>query len=154
MLDDVPLKDLPRVLDYKKEWDLPSDNLLMSYLYKHGNLDLALAFRELFFPKILCVKGYYLREQCYSKKAAENWDIHEAATLQDKQKVENVLNHLHLYDLFHDDHPDTRLEVEEALAKTMLASWQYALDKQFPEQEFTFYYGTEPDDYGPTVSFW
>jgi len=45
------------------------------------------------------------------------------------------------------------IELDEYLAKILTVMWKHALEEAFPGKEFEFYYATEPDEYGPTISF-
>ena len=75
-------------------------------------------------------------------------------TLAEQQGFESVCNHLHIYDVFPNTHDDTPLEAYEYIAKFVLRSWRAALNEQYPDVQFEFDYQTEPDAYGPTISFW
>jgi len=44
--------------------------------------------------------------------------------------------------------------VWEYLGRALLACWRCALSTAYPSRAFAFDYGSEPEDYGPTISFW
>ncbi len=131
-----------------------ADLSMSDYLYYYGNLDLAVAFAEYFWPKIVEVEGCYLLAPNYAKTSLTDWlDSLEG----DKSRVEAVINHVHIYDLFENptkNHGEYDLKVYEYLALTLQQSWRAALQMQFPEVKFDVTFATEPDDYGPTVTFY
>jgi hypothetical protein len=141
---------LPLFSQWKREWQRP-DFDLDYYAVLNGNIELAIAYSDLLWPTVRLVQGCYILEQegrDYTKHTFENM------SLEQQQQAESLYNHTHLYDCFPNQHRGTPLEAYEYLAHIMLQTWQAALHKQFPEVKFEFYYGTEPDEYGPTISFY
>lgn len=67
--------------------------------------------------------------------------------------IEGLLNHVHLYDLVDGTYGEKDLRRLEDAGRRIAASWQAALALRFPGRRFVVQFGTEPDDYGPTVSF-
>jgi hypothetical protein len=64
------------------------------------------------------------------------------------------MNHVHLYDLGGDDYSDSELPLLERAAQRIRGSWEVALADGFPGRSLEVFYATEPDEYGPTVSFY
>jgi len=48
---------------------------------------------------------------------------------------------------------DISLDIYEYFAEMLLKFWKFSLYDRFPDKKFEFIYGTEPDDYGPTLTF-
>jgi hypothetical protein len=67
--------------------------------------------------------------------------------------IERVLNEVHFYDLVDDSFEDAELSVLEQAAVRLQAAWTAALNSAYPDRRFTVEYSTEPDQYGPTISF-
>lgn len=67
--------------------------------------------------------------------------------------IERVLNEVHFYDLVDDTFDDGQLSVLEQAAVRVQSAWSAALSSAYPDRRFTVEYSTEPDQYGPTVSF-
>ena len=68
-------------------------------------------------------------------------------------RIEAVLNEVHLYDLLADDYDDGQLGDLEQIARRMAEAWTVALATRFPDISFHVSFATEPDEYGPTISF-
>jgi hypothetical protein len=103
----------------------------------------------LVWPDFIEVQGCVVRRSSYS---AENfatwWDQYGA----EPWRIEAVLNEVHLYDWVSDFNP-VDLPRLEAVAERIAAAWNSALTRTFPDRVFIVSYETEPDAYGPTVTF-
>lgn len=104
---------------------------------------------QIIWPRFVEVDGHVLREDAYDPDTLSHW---RESTNENRQAVESVINHLHMYDLFKSD--DAPLETFEYVAQVMLRTWKAALAEQFPDKHFEVRYVTEPDDYGPTIYVW
>ncbi len=71
----------------------------------------------------------------------------------DNRALEALINHLHVYDLFSND-GENDLETYEYLGEVLVECWTCALKTKFPNLEFTVDYATEPEEYGPTITFY
>ncbi|WP_189089804.1 hypothetical protein [Deinococcus ruber] len=147
-LPEPPVERLPRLAEWQSLVERPFS--LSDLLYPDGNLDLSVAFAQLFWPTFMEIDGCVLRKERYSPDNFQSW---MQSTNRDRRQVESLLNHLHVYDLFRDD-KEYSLEVYEYVAKILCRTWQVALSEQFPDKQFIFHYVTEPDDYGPIIYFW
>ena len=149
----LPELDVGELKDFK-DWAGSNDLSISDYLFSHGNLDLAIAFAEYFWPKVVEAEGCYLFAPNYSRASLTDWlDSLEG----DKSRVEAVMNHVHIYGLFENptkNYGEYDLKVYEYFAPTMQQTWQAALQMQLPEVKFDVVFATEPDDYGPTVTFY
>jgi hypothetical protein len=88
---------------------------------------------------------------------------------RDRGAVERLINHVHIYDLFFTrtvkvfDPPDEGplvslderypLKLKEYLAQVLMLCWKHALQEAFPGTACEFSYATEPEAYGPTITF-
>lgn len=66
--------------------------------------------------------------------------------------IERVLNEVHLYDLVGDCGEEDLPLLEDAGTR-LAACWAAALATRYPGRRFSVEYSSEPDAYGPTVSF-
>ena len=122
-----------------------------SYLCNHSDAGMGALFSKLFWPDFVEVEGCVLLAEKYRAEGFQAWARHFQ---HDREDMERMINHTHVYDLFaqhagDDTHPD----VWEYLGRTLLACWRCALGAAFPGRTFEFFYGAEPDEYGPTISF-
>ncbi len=89
---------LPIFQQYKqlnKSW-LPSFHL-WNYLNMRADLDMAAAFTKLFWPDFIEVDGCVLLKIAYSPNSFQSWVEHYHG---DTRKVEAMINHVHISDLF------------------------------------------------------
>lgn len=144
MAEKLDRDSLPRFSEWKKEWgEVGQDFGLDYYAVLNGNIELAIAYSDLIWPKVRKVQGCYILERegrDYSKLTFENM------SLEQQQQAEAMYNHTHLYDCFPNQVRGTPLAAYEYLAEIMLETWPLALQKQFPDVKFEFSYGTEPDE--------
>jgi hypothetical protein len=132
---------------------------LWNYLGMRADYDLAAAFTSLFWPDFIEVDGCILLNESHSPANFEQWKEHFQG---DRRSIEQMLNHTHMYDLFMNsetvlNRPTDSLyspALYEYLAQTLVVCWKHALQETFPDKKFAFSYATDPDEYGPTISFW
>ena len=125
-----------------------ADDLLSSGpLLSAPILDLAIG---LAWPEFIEVRGCVLLASRFSE---ENFDTWWSRYSEHPYAIERVLNEVHFYDLVDDNFDDTQLPVLERAAIRLREAWCAALAGAFPGRRFTVEYSTEPDQYGPTVSF-
>jgi hypothetical protein len=132
------------------EWRGQQNWSLWEYLMVHGNMDLAVAFSELFWPVVIQVENCYLRANVYTPEAFQKL---LAEFRGESKRVEAFANHLHLYDLFFNSGYLSDDDVYEYLGSMLKKSWMSALKEQFPGTKFNVIFSSEPDDYGPTITF-
>jgi hypothetical protein len=121
-------------------------------IHVHGTRRLAVAFGRLFWPEFVEVEGCVLLVSQYRPENFRHWFDPLGG---DCTGIEAMINHLHLYDLCLNDpnSAETRLPELEELARTLLKCWECALKEAFPNKRFTFDFATEPDEYGPAITF-
>lgn len=103
---------------------------------------------DLFCPDFVVVGDAVLRKEAYEPLNFQRW-IDE--TGGDTQAVEATLNHVHLYDIVDEDDPNLEA-LRSALARIQIC-WAAILKERFPERSFRLVASDEPDDYGPTLTF-
>lgn len=132
------------------EWKGKQNWSLWDYLMAHGNMDLAVAFSELFWPIVVKIEDCYLRAGICT---LEEFRTLSAELEGNSQRIETLANHLHLYDLFFSSGYSSDIDVYEHLGHLLQKSWMCALNDQFPDVHFNVILSSEPDDYGPTLTF-
>jgi hypothetical protein len=112
--------------------------------------ELAAAFVKLYWPDFNEVDGSIFLAEQYSEANYRAWRERGVA----RDQVESVINHCHVYDLFlNADRDQVDPVVFETIGKTLQKTWACALSDAFPNRTFTFSFATEPDAYGPTLTF-
>jgi hypothetical protein len=101
-------------------------------------------------PDFIEVRGCVLLASRFDEANFESWWSRYA---DHPYAIERVLNEVHFYDLVDDDFEDSQLPFLEHAATRLRDAWRAALAERFPGRRFTVEYDTEPDQYGPTVSF-
>jgi hypothetical protein len=114
-----------------------------------ADLDLAAAFTKLFWPDFIEVDGCILLKIAYSPESFQSWVEQYHG---DTRRVEAMMNHIHISDLFLNpprdvDFPD---QLFEYLANALVFGWKQALQAAYPDKQFVFTLG---HGYGPEISF-
>ena len=153
MDEEAPTLDAT-ILPIYQQWKRNGEWLsLWDYATMRGDPDLAAAFSKLFWPDFVEVEGCVFLEERYRRASFAEWDT---LFQGDRQRIEAMINHTHIYDLFLNTGAEVTysLELYEYLAQVLIVTWKHALQTAFPTKSFTFEYGTEPNEYGPTVTFY
>lgn len=132
------------------EWRSKQNWRLWDYLMAHGNMDLAVAFLELFWPVVIKIENCYLRADVCKPDEFQTLSVKFEGN---SERIETFANHLHLYDLFFSSGYSSDIEVYEHLGHLLRKSWMCALNDQFPDVKFNVILSSEPEDYGPTLTF-
>jgi hypothetical protein len=120
------------------------------YLHHHCDTELGALFSTLFWPRLVEIDGCVLLAENFHAENFRRWREHFAGDLG---AVEAMVNHTHVYDLFDDGSTHFDLAVHEQVGRALLGCWAARVRAAFPDRTFEFAYATEPDDYGPTVTF-
>lgn len=113
----------------------------------------ALAAGNLIWPRFEEARGCILLAGRNAVASIEQW---WGQLDGDPSRVERVLNHLHLWDLFPSDDVVIDAEAFRSLAMLMEAGWRSALAIEYPHRTFeVICTGLAADDpeYGPTLTF-
>lgn len=115
-----------------------------------GDFQLAADFSKLFWPDFVEVDGYVLLAEQFEEADVAQWRQQFG---DDRKAVESMVNHVHLYDLFNNTGNTHKTALADYLGRVLVICWRRALAEAFPDKRFTVEYATDPDDYGPTISF-
>jgi hypothetical protein len=124
----------------------------LTYVGQEIGLDRAFAVMRLLVPDFVEMRGCVLRRESYAPENLEHW----WTTLDgDVSAIEEMINHVHLWDVFlglsHSPLEDRALA---EFGTSMALTWEAALLQRFPERRFVVEFLAEPEShYGPTVSF-
>lgn len=146
----------PMTLPVLKKWreHFASSVDVWDYLGSQpGGLTIALAFAHLFWPEFVEVRGCVLLARAYEQDAFERW-WHELSG--ERCRIEQVVNHVHLYDVFTVDaeiDPQVTNAVLMELGEILVACWTCALAARFPGRTFHVEMRSEEEEYGPTIYF-
>jgi len=160
------------LLPFYKEWKsvhFEPEYRIWNYLDAKANLDLAAAFSTLFWPDFVEVGGCIFLAERFSAWTGLPEDFSKLSR-EERRSYEALVNHVHIYDLFSTkstiriEPPEGgpiifrdaiySLELKEYLAQVLQVCWKHALMEAYPNRKFEFSYATEPDEYGPTITFW
>ena len=154
MLTRTRLEDLAEISQWITAWS-PQPSA-MDFVSQNVSLAKALAVMRLVWPEFIEIRGCVLLSSQYSASAFEQW----WETLDgDQVRIEQVMNHVHLWDVFgptlvaDGTNPAEEAALEE-LGRLMCRTFIAALAEGFPGRQFDVMYSADPDEYGPTVSFW
>jgi len=109
----------------------------------------ACALSTVCWPNFTEYRGCVILEWKFSR---ENVDLWLAELDGDTSAVEQVVNHVHLWETIGANGPVEQSAVEW-LANRIGSMWQSRLREEFPGRRFVVTVSNEPTDYGPTVSF-
>lgn len=134
---------------YKSEHgSLNSD--LLEYASHNGSFDLLISFIEILYPDVIEYMDCIILKNNFDEVNFNEW---MEKLDNNKSQVESLLNHLHLYDLFSMDNDENELLNIEYSALMIMKFWKFSLEERYPNKVFEFKFSTEPDDYGPTITF-
>lgn len=124
---------------------------LWDYLSVRGDFELAAAFTKLFWPDFKNVEDCILLAEQYEQETFQEW---KQKLNGDRKQIESVINHVHIYDLFlNTKNENLDPAIYETIATAMMKCWKCALSEAFPGKKFKIEYETEPEEYGPTLTF-
>lgn len=142
--------------DYKKLKNEINENEVgfWDYLMYRGNFELAFAFAKLFWPEFIKVDNYILLKEKYEPEHFKMW---KQELNNEPHHIEALINHIHIYDLFlNTDNSTNHLPplLLTQLGQIITHLWKLALKESFPDRKFEVIFTNEPEDYGPTVTFY
>jgi hypothetical protein len=110
-----------------------------------------LAMARLLRPTFLEVRGCVLLPWAYEPNNFEQWWEELDGN---RPKIEAVLSHQHLWDIFLIEDEDREEEWLNQLGEVISECWRETLRLRFPNREFDVVFSNTEDDYGPTVMFY
>lgn len=143
----IELADLPGIARWLSEgsrsvWDL---------LGAKGGAELTVAFSSLFWPEFVEVEDCVFLRERYSPSQFQDWWKELGG---DRSRIEGVVNHVHLWDLFDLDEEGLPDEAIRDLALVLASTWRCALQHRFPRKIFEVRaILDDPGEYGPTIAF-
>jgi hypothetical protein len=138
--------DLPQAAAWRTRFG--SSAGLFDFVGRHVSLTEALAVGQLLWPPFVVERGCVLLSERYQTDQFEQWWDRLAG---DISAIEEVMNHLHIWDLFEQDDDDGLVDAYVEMAELIAATWRCALQESFPDRSFAV--SVDEDDYGPTVTF-
>ena len=134
-----------------KRWLSDKGESAWALLGAQGGAELAVAFSSLFWPDLVEVDGCVLLRERYDPSRFQDWWLELDG---DRSRIERVINHVHLWDLFDFDREDLPDETINDLARVLASTWRCALQNRFPHRTFEVRLILEdPEEYGPTIAF-
>jgi hypothetical protein len=141
-MSDFTAADLPEFRRWSEQFTPPMDT--HDYVVHNVSVTSAAILSDLFFPRMIFVRGCILLADKYEESNFEEWWSTLGGSTED---VERVINHLHLWDLFEPDGPIEE-QALELLAHRLATTWKCEAERQFPDHNV---WVTVTDDYGPTM---
>lgn len=136
---------------WKDQFNDP-DLTLWDYIAYSAHPELAAAFCSLFWPDFVEIEDCVFLAENFKKHSFDEW---RTKLEGDRVKLESLINHVHVYDLFPNSSSGlVDLTAYEQVGRTLLKCWSCALSERFPDKQFKFVFSTEPDEYGPTLTFY
>jgi hypothetical protein len=118
-----------------------------SYISHGGSFAHAAAVLMLCAPDTVEARGCLLLAERYEETAFERWWTHLEG---DRVAIEQVVNHVHLWDVL----PDIETVPEEAVenfGERLAEVWRALFAARYPDRPITVELDTSPDEYGPTL---
>ncbi|HSR68676.1 MAG TPA: hypothetical protein VLU25_12120 [Acidobacteriota bacterium] len=134
-----------------RRWLSGKHGSVWDYLRVNGGAELAVAFTALYWPGFIEVDECVLLRENYQPRNFDEW---WKELRGDRSRVEEIINHVHLWDLFDMDEAAVPNEGMEELGRILSLTWKCALHHQFPERKFEVHLALDDSEYGPTLSFY
>lgn len=144
-MDDFDPMNLPEAVAWNRSYG-PAPGL-QAYVSERISVTDAAMISAIIFPTFVVVGDCVLIRMRYMEESFLAWwnRLHG-----DRQEIEKITNHLHLWELF-----ETEGEQEEhalhVLAEQVCVGWHAKASREFPERTF---HVAITDEYGPTVSMY
>jgi hypothetical protein len=120
----------------------------LDYVGQHVSPTEALAVSEMLWPAFVEHRGCVILRGQFDEALFDDW---WSALDGDASRIESVMNHIHLWDVFTDrEEPGSDLALER-LARAVATSWKAALAVAYPDGRFAVQVDDDGD--GPTVTF-
>lgn len=135
-LADVPLSEL--VPDTKK-WNSGAGISLECWIYSSGTIEVAIALGEMFWPDYFEFDNCVFRgDASHEEKIRKSYPETLLSLKNDRAKVERLLNHLHVWDIFARAAGDPQPSRDQCLylARLLREMWEGKLQRDFPERSF------------------
>jgi len=97
----------------------------------------------------MSLRGCVLLKERYDERNFEAWWTELNG---DRAAIEEVVNHLHLWDVFDAREEQVPEEALNSIGEVLVRTWRCALSEQFPDRSFRVELSNDESDYGPTLS--
>lgn len=145
-VDALELKEIDAWLQ-----EVGGDYKVWDFLSIRAGTTLAVAFSELFWPRFVEVEGCVFLRENYERHSFERWREQFSGEIR---RIEGMVNHVHLWDLFDSEEEEMPEAALEGLAEIIGLCWQGALRYHYPTRDFEVVVaGDEEGEYGPTITF-
>lgn len=141
----------PRVFPRTREWSERVGGWdLRQYVVNNIEIADVAAMSAVFWPGFVERAGAVFVDFLFDEASYTQWF---AETGGDIQKIEKVLNHLHLWDIF-DPKSDQEYKAVSELSWKFANAWHASACNAFPTRQFSVEVSNEPGDYGPTITLY
>lgn len=146
-----PFSDLNKYEKWKSKWVDQDGVDIFSYVSEMCHPEDVLLFCRLLLPDFVLVDGAVLLQSKYDDDIFRSW-LNKFNG--DTNKVEEIINHTHLYDVFGGCKGAVEDAIFEQLSEVIALSWRLVLKEKFPEKKFFVESSNSDQDYGPVVTFY
>ena len=132
-LSNVPLADL---VPETKLWNNGHGIDFETFAGYHGSFELAIAFGEIFWPAFFEFEGCVFRGESADEQFMKSYKHNLRSLKDDRQAVEMLHNHLHVWDLFPSTAGDPQPTRDQCLylARLLRETWEAKLSRDFPNR--------------------
>ena len=145
------VEKLTKYQKWKRNWSQPDSMDELAYLNFNIHPEDVLIASNLFLPKFISHEDSIFWEARFDESSYSNWKQQFGS---DRGKLERMLNHVHLYDLFDQCQDDVSDDLFLSLAERMKLCWEMKLKLEFPDRKFIVELSSGDEDYGPTLVFY
>ncbi|PRX49391.1 tetratricopeptide repeat protein [Prauserella shujinwangii] len=140
-LDDFDPMTLPEAAAWRRSHEPPPS--LQDYVAEQVSVSKAVSVSTLIVPTFILNRGCILVRMLFEEESFFVW---WKQLNGNKQEIEKMINHLHLWDLF-DVQSDQEEQALWVLVEQMSIGWHAKASKDFPDRDFRVLI---TDEYGPT----
>lgn len=101
---------------------------------------------DLVWPRFVEVNGCVLLAEAYTPRTFDDWWARYPGQVE---RIERVINHVHLYDVLPDVPEADLMSLRDLLERT----WPLAVKAAFPHRSCKIFVSSDDDDYGPGIGF-
>ena len=123
-------EEVERLIPELSKWNGGDGIDLLSWVGCVGRLDHAIAYAAWFWPDFVMYDGCLFLQQMPDPGTYSDW---MKACDGDRTRMESVMNHRHLADMFGDETFEPTRAAVEHLGRVLADMWQCKLRRDFPE---------------------
>ncbi len=139
---------LKKFKEWKEKWEKPDEMDWLSYLSFNCHPEDVLIVGKLFFPEFIERDGLIFLEIKFDEGIYSEW---VARLGNDFISIQNVINHVHIYDLFAHCEDDVEDDVFIDICEMLKSTWEIRLKKLYPSISVCVESSFSDQDYGPTL---